>query len=149
MDGYPAARQIGRQFRKHLGFPLRPAIFDSHVLAFDVAGLAKALRGTPPARELILHQLLFRSGGARSLASPTAARAQAIGHVAAAPPISVDECDELARLMGRTPRDHGLSIAGPAPVHRSKSGPLHVRFGSEAAQSTKRPVWLCPICFQS
>src|SRR5215831_4457836 len=37
---------------------------------------------------------------------------------------AAEQGDELATPHGAYPRDHGLSIAGHAPVHRSKSGLL-------------------------
>jgi hypothetical protein len=38
-QGHLTASQIGRQFRQPIGLIVRPAIFDRHILALDVAGL--------------------------------------------------------------------------------------------------------------
>jgi hypothetical protein len=38
-----SANQIGRQLRQPVISTLRPAVFDCHVLAFDIAGLLQAL----------------------------------------------------------------------------------------------------------
>jgi hypothetical protein len=39
-DGHPATDQVGRQVRQASNFVSRPAVFDRHVLAFDVTGFA-------------------------------------------------------------------------------------------------------------
>ena len=41
--GHLTANQIGRQCRQSIVFALRPAIFDRHVPALDIAGFAQAL----------------------------------------------------------------------------------------------------------
>ena len=41
--GYPAADEIGRQRRQAVILAVCKAIFDPHVLAFDVTGLLQAL----------------------------------------------------------------------------------------------------------
>ena len=38
-----AANQIGRQLRQSIELTLRPAVFDRHVLALDIAGILEAL----------------------------------------------------------------------------------------------------------
>src|SRR5262249_23611426 len=40
-DGYPAADQIGRQFRQPIIVIVRPEVFDGHVLALDIASFAE------------------------------------------------------------------------------------------------------------
>ena len=42
-DGDPTADQVGRQFRQAIVVIVRPAVFDRHVAALDVAGFAQAL----------------------------------------------------------------------------------------------------------
>ena len=41
--GHLAADQIGRQRRQSIVLTLRPAVFDRHVLALDIAGFVQAL----------------------------------------------------------------------------------------------------------
>ena len=41
--GDPATNQIGRQRRQSIVFAFRPAVFDRHVLALDIAGFLQAL----------------------------------------------------------------------------------------------------------
>ena len=69
----PDANQIGRQCRQPIVLTLRPAVFDRHVPALDIAGFAQALaeRAHTTARKR------RRCGcrGTRSPASPAAARA--------------------------------------------------------------------------
>ena len=46
--GHLTANQIGRQCRQSIVLTLRPAIFDRHVAAFDIAGFAQALAECAP-----------------------------------------------------------------------------------------------------
>jgi hypothetical protein len=41
--GDPSANQVGCQLRQPIELTLRPAVFDRHVLALDMAGFFKAL----------------------------------------------------------------------------------------------------------
>ena len=68
-----SANQFGRQRRQSIDLILRPAVFDRHVLALDIAGVFEALaKSAQPVREPVR-----RCGcrGTRSPASPAAARA--------------------------------------------------------------------------
>ena len=85
----PSANQIGCQHRQSIDLTLRPAVFDRHVLAFDIAGgleaLAKCAQTLRP-----LPQAMW---GLRNPISelPAAVRCATSGHVAAALPNKRDE----------------------------------------------------------
>ena len=69
--GDPSANQFGRQRGKSIKLILGPAVFDRHVLAFDIAGvletLAKSAQAVSPSCQAIWGR------GTRSPASPAAA----------------------------------------------------------------------------
>ena len=71
--GHLAANQIGRQCRQSIVLALRPAIFDRHVPALDVAGFAQAL--AERAQTAAYRVRRSRCRETRSPASPAAARA--------------------------------------------------------------------------
>ena len=70
----PAANQFGRQRRQPIALILGPAVFDRHVLAFDIAGLLQALaKCAQTVRAIRARRCRCRE--TRSPASPAAARA--------------------------------------------------------------------------
>ena len=85
--GHLTTNQIGRQSRQSIVLALRPAVFDRHVPALDIAGFAQALAerahdGTAvPSGDALLRNPITGIAGCCACA--------ASGQAAAAPPSSV------------------------------------------------------------
>ena len=85
--GHLTTNQIGRQRRQSIVLALRPAIFDRHVPALDIAGFAQALAERAPDGARTGQAIRLPRNPITGIAG-CCARA-AIGHAAAAPPRSV------------------------------------------------------------
>ena len=97
--------QIGRQRRQPIVLVVRPAIFDRHVTALDIAGLAQALAER---RQECAFVQAMRCGETRSPASPAAARAPR----AATPRRAAEQRDERTSPHSITSSARASSVAG-------------------------------------
>ena len=85
--GHLTANQIGRQRRQAIVLTLRPAVFDRHVLALDIAGLLQALAKRAHAGPRTSSADAASRNPITGIAGCCARAAS--GHAAAAPPSSV------------------------------------------------------------